>query len=136
MAIGLGALCCGVGMGGGVSTLTQTAISIMRRQLERGESFVSTPGLVIFGLLAPIVVGAFFGVRRSLPLKNLWQTGQIAVLSAFGALLVGFAGALADGLLGVPGLLIWAGAAFTLGFTGSRWAEGGSQLITDDPGTA
>ena len=128
MAIGLGALSCGVGLGGGVFTLTQTAISLLRRQLDQGEYLVSTYRLLTFGLFAAIVVGAFFGVRRSLPLENLWQTGMIAVLSAFGALLVGFVGALADGLLGVPGLVLWAGAAFTLGIVGSRWAEG--------PGTA
>jgi hypothetical protein len=73
-----------------------------------------------------VALAAFFGWRRSYPIDNAWQRGVIGVLSAVGALIVGFLAAVAHGLAGPVGLLVWGGASLALGVRGSRWAEEGA----------
>jgi len=50
----------------------------------------------------------------------------IAVLAVVGALLIGFLAALAHGLGGVVGLVVWGCASLALGIVGSQWAVKGS----------
>jgi hypothetical protein len=74
-----------------------------------------------------VVLAAFFGWRRSHPIDNGWQRGVIGVLSAVGALIVGFLAAVAHGLAGPVGLVVWGGASLALGLRGSWWAEKGAR---------
>lgn len=122
LAIGLGAMLTGVGLGGGVITLAEIFVNALRRRLDAAAYQRAVPDPLFAGLLAALVVGAFFGWRRSRGIDNLWQRGVIAVLAAVGALLVGFLGAVADRLLGLPGLVVWGLAAVLTGLAGSRWA--------------
>jgi len=129
LAIGLGALACGIGLGGGTITLFLVALRALQRiDLARyGESLTDT-SLDLIGLFAGIVVAAFFGWRRSTALDNLWQRGVIAMLAAVGALLVNFFFApLADYFLGIIGLVLLAAASATLGIAGGRWADRGAE---------
>jgi hypothetical protein len=73
LAIGLGSLACGMGLGGGTITLSVIAVrAVQRFDLARyGESLSDASLDVTVGLLAGIVVAAFFGWRRSAPLDNL-----------------------------------------------------------------
>lgn len=122
LAVGLGALLTGVGLGGAVVTLTEIVVNILRRQLDAADYQRAVPDPLFAGLLAALVVGALFGWRRSHGLDNLWQRGVIAVLATVGALLVGFFGAVADRVLGLPGLILWGLLAVGAGLGGSRWA--------------
>jgi hypothetical protein len=129
LAIGLGSLACGMGLGGGTITLSVIAVrAVQRFDLARyGESPSDASLDVTVGLLAGIVVAAFFGWRRSAPLDNLWQRGVIGVLSVVGALLVSFLFSIpADYLLGLWGLALLAAASIAFGLAGSRWAEHGA----------
>ena len=127
LAIGLGALACGTGLGGG----TVVAALVIVRALEH---HVSAPGYeegaadpVLAGTLAGLAVAAAFGWRRSRALDNIWQRGVIGALAAVGALLVGFLAWPIDRLAGVAGLALWGLAAFGLGAAGSGWALRGSR---------
>jgi MYXO-CTERM domain-containing protein len=122
LAIGLGALLAGLGLGGGVITLAEILANALRRRLDAADYQQAVPDPLFAGLLAALVVGALFGWRRSHGVDNLWQRGVIAMLAAVGALLVGFLGAVADRLLGLPGLVVWGLAAVAVGLAGSRWA--------------
>ena len=129
LAIGLGALACGIGLGGGTITLFLLVLrAVQRIDLARyGESLSDTP-LDLIGLFVGIVVAAFFGWRRSTALDNLWQRGVIAMLGAVGALLVNFFFApLADYFLGIAGLGLLAAGSITLGVAGGRWATRGAE---------
>ncbi len=44
------------------------------------------------------------------------------MLAAIGALVVGMLGSVADWLLKVPGMILWAVSATAAGIAGSRWA--------------
>jgi hypothetical protein len=123
LAIGLGALLTGVGLGGGVITLAEILVSELRQRLDAADYQRAFPDALFFGLLAALAVGALFGWRRSRGIENVWQRGVIAVLAAVGALLVGFLGAVADRMAGVPGLILWGAAAVAAGLVGSRWAS-------------
>jgi preprotein translocase subunit SecY len=81
---------------------------------------------LLAGLAAGVALAAIFGWRRSRGIDNIWQRGVIAVLAAVGALLVGFLAALAHGLGGVVGLVVWGAASLALGIVGSQWAVRGS----------
>jgi MYXO-CTERM domain-containing protein len=94
----------------------------MRQHLPEVAYRDAAPDPLLYALLAPLVVGAFFGWRRSHGIDNIWQRGVIAVLAACGALLVGLLGSVADWILKVPGMIIWAAAAAAAGIAGSRWA--------------
>jgi hypothetical protein len=114
-----------VGLGGATATLAQGVVAILRERLEpQYYGFLGDD--LLAGLLAGAVLAAFFGVRRSAGIDNLWQRGVIAVLAAVGALLVGFLAAVAHGLGGGAGLVVWGGASLALGVLGSRWATQGS----------
>jgi MYXO-CTERM domain-containing protein len=109
-------------LGGAIITLAQVAVSLLRRHLEAVVYREAAPDPLVYGLFAALGVGAFFGWRRSLPIENIWQRGVIAVLAAVGALLIGFLGAIADRVFGLPGLVAWGAAAAAFGVTGSRWS--------------
>lgn len=126
LAIGLGALAAGVGLGGATITLAQGIVAILRERVDpQYYRFVGDDPLMT-GLLAGVALAAFFGWRRSGPIDNLWQRGVIAVLSAVGALLVGFLAAVAHRVGGGAGLVVWGGASLALGVLGSRWATAGA----------
>jgi uncharacterized membrane protein len=134
LAIGLGALACGLGLGGGTITLFLLALRVVQRIdfARYGESLADT-SLDLIGLFVGIVVAAFFGWRRSTALDNLWQRGVIAMLAAVGALLVNFFFApLADYFLGILGLALLAAGSAVLGIAGGRWANRGAELDTPD----
>ncbi len=126
LAIGLGALGTGIGLGGAVLTLAQLGVAVLADRLDPAERARALPDPLLFGLLAGIVVAAAFGWRRSHALDNVWQRGVIAVLGAVGALLVGFLAALVHRMLGIAGLLVWVALAAGFGLAGSRWAIRGS----------
>jgi hypothetical protein len=126
LAIGLGALATGVGLGGATVTLAQGVVSILRERVDpMYYPFVGGDPLLA-GLAAGVALAAIFGWRRSRGIDNIWQRGVIAVLAAVGALLVGFLAALAHGLGGVVGLVVWGAASLALGIVGSQWAVRGS----------
>ena len=126
LAIGLGALATGVGLGGATVTLAQGVVSILRERVDpMYYPFVGGDPLLA-GLAAGVALAAIFGWRRSRGIDNIWQRGVIAVLAAVGALLVGFLAALAHGLGGFVGLVVWGAASLALGIVGSQWAVRGS----------
>jgi len=126
LAIGLGALATGVGLGGATITLAQGVVSVLRERVDPVYwRFVGEDPLWT-GVGAGLALGAFFGWVRSRAIDNIWQRGVIAVLAAIGALLVGFLAALAYGLGDVVGLLLWGCASLALGILGSQWAVKGS----------
>lgn len=126
LAIGLGALVCGMGLGGATITLAQVAVKLLQERIDPVyyPEVVADP--LLAGLVAGVVVASLFAWRRSRPLDNIWQNGVIGVLSAVGALLVGFLAAVADRLLGLAGLLVWGALSVAAGMAGSRWALRGS----------
>jgi hypothetical protein len=127
LAIGLGALATGVGLGGATITLVQLVVKLFQGRLDPAQYRAAAADPLLAGLVAGLVVAALFGGRRSLPLDNLWQSGVIGVLAGVGALLVGFLAALADRFLGVAGLVLWGAVSVTLGVAGSRWAIAGAR---------
>jgi hypothetical protein len=125
LAIGLGALATGVGLGGAVATLAQGVVSILRERLEPANySFLGDD--LLTGLLAGIALGAMFGWLRSSGIDNLWQRGVISVLAAVGAILVGFLAAPIDRFFGLAGMAAWLVASAAFGALGSSWATRGS----------
>jgi len=121
LATGLGALATGVGLGGATITAAQGVVAQLRARLDPADySLVGDP--LLAGLLAGVVLAAFFGWRRSRAIGNVWQRGVIAVLSAVGTLIVGFLAEVAFRLGGVVGLILWGCASLALGIAGSRWA--------------
>jgi len=128
LAIGLGALATGVGLGGATVTLAQGVVAVLRDRVDPVYwRFVGDDPLWA-GVGAGLALGAFFGWVRSRAIDNIWQRGVIAVLAAIGALLVGFLAALAHGLGGVIGLVVWGAASLALGIVGSQWAIKGSRV--------
>lgn len=113
-------------MGGGFLSLAQVAVALLSRFLDPTSYRQAIPDLLLFSPFAGILIASTFGWRRSRPLHNLWQSGVIAVLSAVGALLVGFLAVLVHHPLGLAGLLVWAALALGFGVAGSRWAIRGS----------
>jgi len=125
LAIGLGALATGVGLGGATATLAQGVVAILRERLEPAYySFVG--GDLLAGLLAGVALAAIFGWRRSSAIDNIWQRGVISVLAAVGAILVGFLAAPVDRFFGLVGMAVWLFLSATFGAMGSRWATKGS----------
>lgn len=106
-------------------TLAQIVVSLLREHLEGVAYQDAAPDPLFYGLFAALGLAAFFGWRRSHPIGNIWQRGVIAVLAAVGALIIGFLGAIADHLLGLPGLIGWGVVAIVVGVAGSRWAMRG-----------
>lgn len=129
LAIGLGALACGLGLGGGTITLTSAVVRAFQNvDLARyGQPLPDASLLLLGGAFAGIAVGAGFGWSRSAALDNLSQRGVIAVLSAVGALLVAFIlSIVVDYLLDLWGVAALAVASFAFGIAGSRWATKGA----------
>lgn len=121
LATGLGALATGVGLGGATITAAQGVVAQLRARLDPADyGMVGDP--LLAGLLAGVVLAAFFGWRRSRPIENVWQRGVIAVLSAVGTLIVGFLAEVAFRLGGAIGLTLWGCGSLALGIAGSRWA--------------
>ena len=119
-----------MGLGGATLTLAQGIVAVLRERVDPTYWRYIGDDPLWTGVVAGLALGAFFGWVRSRPIDNLWQRGVIAVLAAVGALLVGFLAAVAHGLGGAPGLVVWGGASVALGVLGSRWAIGG----TGEPG--
>src|SRR5206468_13000281 len=107
LAIGLGALATGAGLGGAVVTLAQIFVELLQTRLEPADYQRVAGDLLMAGLLAGVVIAALFAWRRSTPLENLWQSGVIGVLAAVGALLITFLAAVADRFLGLAGMIAW-----------------------------
>jgi hypothetical protein len=131
LAIGLGALAAGVGLGGATLTLAQGIVAVLRERVDPTYWRYIGDDPLWTGVVAGLALGAFFGWVRSGPIDNLWQRGVIAVLAAVGALLVGFLAAVAHGLGGAAGLVVWGGASVALGVLGSRWAIKGTRAMQD-----
>jgi len=127
LAIGLGALACGVGLGGGTIIAALLVVQELQRRLDPTSYRQAAADPLVLGLLAGIAVGAAFGWRKSRALENIWQRGVIAVLATVGALLLGFLAAPVHRLAGLWGLPVWGLASLALGVTGGRWATRGSR---------
>ena len=124
--MGLGALATGVGLGGAAVTLVLILIRFLQR-LEVGRYGESVSDIdPTWGLVAAIVVGAFFGWRRSQPLENPWQRGVISTLSVFGALFLAILAAPIWHFLHFAGLVGLFVLCLGLGVAGSRWAVSGA----------
>ena len=126
LAIGLGALATGVGLGGATVTLAQGVVSVLRERVDpMYYPFVGGDPLLA-GLAAGVALAAIFGWRRSRGIDNIWQRGVISVLSAVGAILVGFLAAPIDRFFGLAGMAVWLVASAAFGALGSSWATRGS----------
>ena len=126
VAIGLGALACGSGLGGGTIVAALVVVQGLQRRLDPASYREAAADPLIVGVAAGIAVAATFGWRRSHALDNLWQRGVIAILGAVGALIVGFLAAPLHRFGGLPGLVVWGLASLALGVAGGRWAISGS----------
>ena len=121
LAMGLGALATGVGLGGATITAAQGVVAQLRARLDPADyGIVGDP--LLAGLLAGVALAAFFGWQRSRAIENVWQRGVIAVLSAVGTLIVGFLAEVAFRLGGAVGLTLWGCGSLAVGIAGSRWA--------------
>lgn len=127
LAIGLGALTCGAGFGGGTIVAGLVIVRSLERQASAAafEEIAGDP--VLAATFAGLVVAATFGWRRTRALENLWQRGVIEVMAAVGAVLIGFIAWPVDRLLHIPGLVAWAAMSFIIGGAGSTWAVKGSR---------
>jgi len=124
--VGLGALATGVGLGGAAVTLVLIVIRLLQ-YIEVGRYGESVSEVdPTWALLAAIVVGAFFGWRRSVPLESPWQRGVITTLSVFGALFLAILAAPIWHFLQFIGLLILFAGCLALGVSGSRWSVTGA----------
>jgi hypothetical protein len=126
VAVGLGALAAGAGLGGATFTLGQLGVKLLQGRLDPERYREAAPDPLLAGMLAGVAVAVLFGWRRSRPVENLWQRGVISVLAAVGALLVGVLAAVADRLLGFAGLVAWGILGAVVGAAGSRWAIAGA----------
>jgi len=125
LAIGLGALATGAGIGGATATLAQGVVSILRERLEPAYyAFVGDD--LLAGLAAGVALAAIFAWRRSRGIDNIWQRGVIAVLASVGAILIGFIAAPIDNFFGLAGIAAWLVASAAFGALGSSWATRGS----------
>lgn len=124
--MGLGALATGVGLGGAAVSLVLIVIRVLQR-MEIGRYGESVSEIdPTWALLAAIVVGAFFGWRRSAILESPWQRGVISTLSVFGALFLAILAAPIWHFLQLAGLAVLFVACLALGVAGSRWAVSGA----------
>lgn len=135
LAVGLGALACGTGYGGGTIVAALVIVRALERHASAASYQESAADPVLVGAFAGMAVAAGFGWWRSRSLDNVWQRGVIAVMAAVGAVLVSFIAWPVDRLLGLTGLVAWAVASFVLGGTSSVWARKGSRPdAIDDAG--
>jgi len=136
LALGLGSLAGGVGFGAAFLTAAQIVASILRGNLEAVAYRDMVVDPLRAAMLAAAGVGAACGWYRSGALDNIWQRGVIAVLSAIGALLIGFLAALLDRFFGPLGMLVWLAVTVAFGFVGTRWAIRGKGEEGSGTGTA
>ncbi len=136
LAIGLGSLATGVGIGGGCLTIAQIVFELLQHGLAPAALREGAPYFLLAGPITAGAVGAGFGWHRSLTLENIWQRGVIGVLAAVGAVLVGFLAAPVDRFFGLPGMLVWLAASLWLGIAGNRWALQGTRDVGGGTGTA
>src|SRR6185436_3068742 len=80
LALGLGSLAAGLGVGAACVTLATIGVVIMGAADVRGDALIA-------GLAVGIAVAAVTSWRLSRPLDNLWQRGVVSVLAVFGALI-------------------------------------------------
>jgi hypothetical protein len=132
LAIGLGALASGIGLGGAVVTLAQIGVAILRRVLHSDTYNAIAPDPLLVGLTAGLAVGAASGWLRGRPLDDFWQRGVIGVLAAVGSLLAGFLAAPIHRFVGLPGMFVWLGALLWFGVAAARWSQRGAG--TAEPG--
>ena len=69
-----------MGYAGAVISLAQIVVSRLREALTPAALLEAGGDPLLAGLLAGVVLGAFFGLRRSAALDNMYQRGVIAVL--------------------------------------------------------
>ena len=126
VAIGLGALGAGLGLGGGVLTFSLALVRGLQRfnpSSQVGEVAVDTSTDILAGLFAGLAVAAFFGWRRSRGIENVFQRGAIAAIAAFGAVMIGFLFAPAtDHFLGLIGLVVLGVLLIAGGIAAGTWA--------------
>jgi hypothetical protein len=127
LAVGLGALACGAGLGGGTIVVTLSIVRTLERHVPAASYEGSAADPVLAAMLAGLAVAAAFGWRRSRALENVSQRGVIAVMAAVGAVLIGFIAWPVDRWLGFTALAAWGAASFLGGAAGSRWATRGSR---------
>jgi hypothetical protein len=127
LAVGLGALGAGAGLGGGLITLLLFVVRALQGvEFRRYGVPVSDTSLdPLAGLVAAIAAAAFFGWRRSRPIENVFQRGVVCVLAAVGAIIVAFLAIPVWHFLRFIGLAVLCIASFTLGVTASRWSMHG-----------
>lgn len=118
-------MACGIGVGGATITLAQLLVQLLQDRLDPASYREAAGDPLLAGLLAGVVLGAFFGIRRSTGIENIFQRGVIGVLASVGALLVGFLAAPLHSLLGIAGLVVWGVASLAAGVAGGRWANKG-----------
>jgi hypothetical protein len=127
VAIGLGALACGMGLGGGTIVSGLVIVRALEQRVAAPNYEASAADPVLAATLAGLGVAAAFGWRRSRGLDNVWQRGVIGVMSAVGALLVGFLAWPLDRFFGLASLAAWAALALLIGGAASVWAARGSR---------
>jgi hypothetical protein len=119
LAVGLGALICGVAFGAACVTVAVIVVTLAGAFDARGDALIA-------GLAFGILVAAVSGWRLAGPLDNTWQRGVVCVLSVFGALMLGFILTIpARQVFGLGGLAILALVLIATGSAGGRWSARG-----------
>jgi hypothetical protein len=131
LALGLGSLAAGVGLGGACLTAAQIVAGLLRDRLDPGIYRETAFEPLTAGLILAVGVGGGYSWYRSWALENVWQRGVISVLAAVGAILAGFLAAPVDRFLGLVGLMVWLVLTVAFGLAGSRWASRGRGAGTD-----
>ena len=124
LALGLGSLAGGVGFGAAFMTISQILVALNQ------ERYDVHGYLLAAGLFTALGIGGMCGWSRSYQLENIWQRGVIAVLSAVGAILVGFLAAPLDRFFGIIGMIVWLFANVAFAIAGTRWAIRGKGVST------
>jgi hypothetical protein len=132
LAVGLGALACGTGYGGGTIVAALVIVRTLEHHVSVANYEESAADPVLIGTFAGLVVAAGSGWWRSRKLDNIWQRGVIGALAAVGAVIVAFIAWPVDRLLGLTGLVVWGVASLVLGSAGSAWARRGSRADAID----
>jgi len=127
LSVGLGALGSGAGIGGATIVAALVLVRTLERYMAPVDYGESAADPIIVGTFAGLAVGAAFGWRKSGALTNIAQRGVIGLLSAVGALIIGFIAWPVHRLAGNAGLIGWGLASFALGVAASRWSARGSR---------
>ena len=136
IAIGLGALAAGVGLGGGcINVMLLTIRALQYKEFSRYGDSLSTID-PIYGVAASVIVAVFFGWRRSEPLENGWQQAVIAVLAVFGSLFLGILAVPVWHYLRFGGLIGLSVLCLALGIAGNMWSERGAGSVKGEAGSA